>query len=124
MDRLDKIAKQEARWQFSQQAGLFDRVFARPIFGLIWWWWLFVTFLLSIILTTPAHQPFRRSFYVAAFLVAAISALIAVSISSEEKRGRWLAKQNPIATPVVVGFLLRVIPWVCAVVIVWSFIAR
>jgi hypothetical protein len=124
MDALGKLKREEARWRFSEQAGLFDRVFSRPILGLLWWWWLFVTFFLSVVLTTRTAEPFRRSFYFAAFLAAVFSVLIGIALSSPEKRSRWLARQQPLAAPPMVRLTLRLIPCVCAAVIIWSIVAR
>jgi hypothetical protein len=124
MSALDKLQKEEARWRFSEQAGIFDRAFSRPIFGLLWWWWLFVTFLLSVVLTTRPEEPFRRSCYFAAFFVAAFSIFIGIAISSRERRSRWLSLQQPIDTPAMLTFALRLIPWICAAVTVWSIAAR
>jgi hypothetical protein len=124
MDRFEKAQREEERWQFSQQAGLFERVFSRRIFGPLWWWWLFVVYFLSVLLTTEPGQPFRRSFYSAALLLAASTVWIAAILFPKERRALWVSKQQPISVPIFARVGIHSIPWLGLCAVIWCAIAR
>jgi hypothetical protein len=124
MDRLEKAQREEERWQFSQQAGLFEGVFSRRIFGPLWWWWLFVVYFLSILLTTEPGRPFSRSFYMAAILLAASTVWIAAILLPKERRTLWFSRQRPVSVPIFARVGLHAIPWLGLCAIVWCALAR
>ena len=124
MDAFEKLKREEARWQFSQQSRFFEHVFSRPILGVLWWWWLFVTYFLVVFLTTPSGEPYRRSFYASAVFVTAFSVWLVVLLFSKERRSRWLAKQAPTKMPFPVGLGIQFVPWLCGLVIAWCLLMR
>jgi hypothetical protein len=124
MDRFEKAQREQERWQFSQQAGFFEGVFSRRIFAPLWWWWLFTVYFLTVLLTTEAGQPFRRSFYGAAFFVVISTAWIAVILFPKERRVHWLSRQQPVSMPLFARVGIRAIPWLGLCAVIWCAIAR
>lgn len=124
MDRFEKTQREEERWQFSQQAGLFEGVFSRRIFGPLWWWWLALVYFLSVLLTTEAGQPFRRSFYGAALFLAIAIVWIVAILLPKERRARWISRQQPVSMPLFARLGIHTIPWLGLCAIIWCAMAR
>jgi hypothetical protein len=124
MDRYEKARREEKRWQFSQEAGLFEGVFSRRVYGPLWWWWLALVSFLAVWLTTETGQPFRRSFYGAALFLAISTVWIAAILLPKKSRARWVSRQRPTAVPIFARVGIYIIPWLGLGTIIWCALAR
>lgn len=116
MNRLQKMEREERRWNFARDSGpLLTGVFTRPIYGLVWWWFVSLAFSASIIQNyregdaNPRQWiPFTASVVLPVWILAVLG--------QKHRRARWLSTRKALEAPLMIKAGIYVIPILCILV--------